>query len=390
MSSGRIAAEAKAAQEMFAAEGHPSFLQVDEESDVQAVTQKAYKLIQSQASKSHSLRLGMLAVQTRTAKAGHFDVVIGEIDNMIVTLENEGIADQAKLDECKVELTKTHKKQKALEWKIKNELNVVADDTKTIHGDNVTIIDCEKEINASVAYREQLTSDRDASHRQFEQERIDNKVAIDLIALSKSKLTAFYDAHKVDMGPMEGARMIESREPVFDRGDAAPDASLSKKDNNKGAKKAIISLMDYIIEDLKSQIKEDTMEEAENQMEYEKSTKTANDLEDGLHSKIAANEADKAAQNGEIIEVSADEVSDEDKLQAQVDYEKGIRPDCDWMIKAFEPRAQARLQEHNGLIEAKELLAGKQALLQVKKATVQEDNNVGDKLRNIHFLGVRA
>jgi len=371
--------------------GHAqSFLQVGEESDVQAVTQKAYKLIQSSASKSHSLRLAMLAVHTRTAKSGHFDVVITQIDNMVVTLKNEGIADKAKLDECKVELVKTHKKQKALQWEIKNEEAAIADDTRTIHGDNITILDSQAEINASVAFRAKITSDRNASHEQFKQERIDDTVAINLLTLSKAKLTAFYDAQKVSMGPMEGAAMMESAEPVFDRGDAAPDATLSKKDNNKGAKKAIISLMDYIIEDLKSEISEDTVDEKKSLIEYEESTKTAQDLEAGLQSKIGQSNSDITVQNTDITEITGVERTNEQKLQAQVDYEAGIRPDCDWMIKAFEPRAKARLQENDGLIEAKELLAGKMALLQSNKATVQEDTNVGDKLKNIRFLNVRV
>jgi len=370
---------------------HPgSFLQVGEESDVQAVTQKAYKLIQSSASKSHSLRLAMLAVHTRTAKSGHFDVVITQIDNMVVTLKNEGIADKAKLDECKVELSKTHKKQKDFQWQITNEKSSISDDIRTIHGDNVTIVESQAEMAASVAFRAKITRDRDTSFALFKTTRSDDTVAINLLTLSKAKLTAFYDAQKVSMGPMEGASMMESVEPVFDRGDAAPDATLSKKDNNKGAKKAIISLMDYIIEDLKSEIVEDTADEAKDQIEYEEQTKTAQELEAGLQSKIGQSNTDIAAQRTDKTQVKGEQQTNQQKLNAQVAYEAGIGPDCHWMIKAFEPRAQARLQEKNGLIEAKELLAGKMALLQSNKAAVQEDTNVGDKLKNIRFLNVRV
>merc|ERR1712008_338181 len=45
-------------------------------------------------------------------------------------------------------------------------------------------------------------------------------------------------------------------------------------------------------------------------------------------------------------------------LQEELDYKKEIQPDCDWIIGAFEKRAKLRTAEMDGLVEAKEFLAG--------------------------------
>jgi len=367
----------------------PNFLQIGEESDVEAVTRKAYKLIQSRASKSQSLRLAMLAVHMRTAKAGHFDTVITEIDNMVVTLATEGKADKAKKDQCKVEFSKINKKVKDLTWKLTNNGGVITDDKRIIHSDNVTEIDCWNQVNASAAFRAKITNDRNTAHTTWQTEGIDDTTAINLLTLSKKKLTAFYDAQKVDMGPMEAPVMIQAAAPVFDRGDAAPDATLSKKDDNKGAKKAIVSLMDYIIEDLKSEIAEDKVDEAEEVAEWQTAIAAALDLEQGLKTKINTLDGHIALISTDKTEESGKKLTNEQKLKAIKAYEANIKPDCDWMVKNFEGRAKARLVEHDGLIEAKELLAGKLALLQSSK-TVEKHTNVVDSLRNINFLSMRT
>jgi len=162
-----------------------------------------------------------------------------------------------------------------------------------------------------------------------------------------------------------------------------------KKDDNKGAKKAIVSLMDYIIEDLKSEIAEDKVDEAAGVVEWQAATAAALDLEQGLRTKINTLEADIALRDADKTEETSVELTNEQKLAAIKGYEANIKPDCDWMVKNFEGRAKARLVEHDGLIEAKELLAGKLALLQSSK-TVEKHTNVVDNLRNINFLSMRT
>merc|ERR1719247_3861317 len=74
---------------------------------------------------------------------------------------------------------------------------------------------------------------------------------------------------------------------------------------------------------------------------------------------IAKRNDDKVEENTDMKENNIDR-DDELKYQAK------ITPDCDWIIKNFDGRAEARAAEMNGLTTAKEFLAGRTALLQSK------------------------
>ena len=50
--------------------------------------------------------------------------------------------------------------------------------------------------------------------------------------------------------------------------------------------------------------------------------------------------------------------SNEEKLALNEEYLKSIKPDCDWMLNSFEERRQKRKAEMDGLVTAKEYLAG--------------------------------
>merc|ERR1740138_1685842 len=90
---------------------------------------------------------------------------------------------------------------------------------------------------------------------------------------------------------------------------------------------------------------------------------------------IAKRRTDKKDENTDLKE------NDKDRT-AELTYESKIKPDCDWILKAFTQRAEARAAEMDGLTSAKEFLAGKTALLE--KSTKFDDA----KLASIGFLSV--
>jgi len=102
-----------------------SFLQIAStpallQDSAMAPAARAYNALKAQVKKAHSIRLAALAVSIRSAKAGHFDKVIGAIDKMLTTLEEEGAADLAKKTQCLDEYQDITKTVKDLDWKVKN------------------------------------------------------------------------------------------------------------------------------------------------------------------------------------------------------------------------------------------------------------------------------
>merc|ERR1719386_356933 len=186
------------------------------------------------------------------------------------------------------------------------------------------------------------------------------------------------------MGPIQGSvKGLLQQEPEFERSaDDAPDATFSSKKNNKVQGKGIVSLFDYIIEDLADELANEKKAEAKSQAEYEEEMATAQKLYDDLEEKkvtlegiIAKRKEDKEEENKDMKENNKDR-------DAELKYKSEIKPDCDWILKAFDQRADARAAEMDGLTTAKEFLAGKTALLE--KSTKFDDA----KLSSIGFLGI--
>merc|ERR1719420_257841 len=124
--------------------------------------------------------------------------------------------------------------------------------------------------------------------------------------------------------------------------------------------------MDYIIEDLQDEIMASKKDEAKNQADYEGEMDTANKLKENLESKVANLDEMISKRNEEKTEENKVRNTNIKDLDAEKKYESEIKPDCDWVLKAFDQRATARAAERDGLVTAKEFLAGKTALLQVR------------------------
>merc|ERR1719217_1567233 len=187
------------------------------------------------------------------------------------------------------------------------------------------------------------------------------------------------------MGPIQGSvkGAFNQEEPVFERSeDDAPDASFTKKGSNKNASKNIISLFDYIIEDLADELSNEKKAEEKSQAEYESERDTAQKLVDDLKEKVVTLENIIAKRQESKKEENTDMKENNKDRDAELAYKAKITPDCDWILKAFDQRADARAAEMNGLTTAKEFLAGKVALL--SKSTKFDDAT----LPSIGFLGL--
>jgi len=371
-----------------------SLLQVGSASAASEAPERAFAALTAQAKKAHSLRLAALAVQVRAAKVGHFDKVIVAINEMIQTLKDEDAADIAKRDQCKQEYQKIESSVKDLEWKIKNNNAKIAKLTKQIE-----MLEAEKaktiqEIADVDEYMKQITKERTDENAAFLQAKKEDLDAIDLLMAAREALTAYYKEHKIEMGPIQGSvkgAALAQQEPEFDvSADQAPDAVFTNKGHRKGEAKDIVSIMTYIIEDLNDEIKNGMKAEEESQLAYEKQMDAAKKLRAELDAKRVSLMEAIAAREGEKTDEIADKGENTAELEDEQAYKGDIKPDCDWILGAFEKRAAARAAEMNGLVGAKEFLAGYQppqeaTLLETAKGPAFDDR----ALAKVRFLGVR-
>jgi len=356
------------ARELFAKSIKPgveTFLQVASEDSSNAPLSRAYDAVKTQAKKMHSVRLAALAVEIRTAKFGHFEDVIKSIDKMLATLEKEGADDLAKKTQCLDEYQEIDKTVSDLDWQIKNNLAKIAKLDKLIELRTKEKADTIEKIKETNKYIADIKDERKEEHDAYNEAKADDEAAVKLLEEAKAVFVKFYKEQGIKMGPIQGSVKFLQEEPVFERSaDDAPDATFSNKGNNKGASKGIISLFQYIIEDLNDELTNEKAAEEKSQAEFEKELATAEKLVEDLTEKkvtlegiIAKRQEDKKEENLDMKENNKDR-------DAELKYQAKIKPDCDWILKAFDQRAEARAAEAAGLTSAKEFLAGKVALVQ--------------------------
>jgi len=341
---------------------------------------KAYTALKNVVRKSQSVRLAALAVQVRVAKSGHFDGVLKAIDDMVKTLQEEGAADLAKRDQCKDEYQNIAQSVNKLDWKIKNNEANIAKFESLIELRTGEKAEANQRIKETNQYKADLLKERKAENAAFLQAKKDDEGAIDLLTKAKDALAKFYKEQGIDMGEIQGSATGFLQAPEFERSaDDAPDASFSKKGARKNQSKNIISLLSYIIEDLVDEIAGGKKNEAQSQTEYQEEVDTADALLKDLNAKVVTLEGIIAKRNSDKEEENKDMKANNGDRTAELDYQKKITPDCDWIIGAFDKRATARDAEMNGLTTAKEFLAGQAALVQGK---------VERSFDKIGFLGI--
>merc|ERR1719240_181311 len=249
---------------------------------------KAYNAVKAQAKKSHSMRLAAIAVQIRTAKFGHFEDVIKAIDEMILTLKEEAAADLAKKTQCLDEYQKNDLAVQDLDWKIKNNLAEIEKLEKLIALRQKQLAETIEKIKQTKEHMKDITQERKEEHETYEEAKKDDIAAVKLLEEAKKVFTKYYKENDIKMGPIQGSvkGAFAQEDPAFARSaDDAPDATFSKKGHNKLAGKDIVSLFDYIIEDLNDELTNEKKIEEKAQADYEAEMATAKKLEDDLKEK---------------------------------------------------------------------------------------------------------
>merc|ERR1719482_786672 len=367
--------------------GHASLIQ----SDAQAPMMKAYNAVKAIAKKTHSVRFAALAVQIRTAKFGHFEAVIKEIDEMIRILKEEGADDLAKKTQCLDEYQDIDKTVADLEWKIKNNLAEI----EKLEG----LIELREKQKAEAIHKKEETEDyvkqiheeRKEEHEAYEEAKKDDEGAIKLLQAAKKVFIKYYKENDIKMGPVQGSvKGVFAQEepgkegPAFERSaDDAPDATFVGKGHNKLQSKDIVSLFDYVIEDLHDEIENENKAEAKSQAEFEEERDAALKLIAGLEEKIVTLEGLIADRKQDKEEETKDMEKNQRLLDDELAYKAKITPNCDWILKAFDQRAVARAAEENGLMTAKDYLSGMKA-----PELLQQPKFDDSKLARVGFLSL--
>jgi len=204
---------------------------------------------------------------------------------------------------------------------------------------------------------EEMTKVREEENAKFLEAKANDEDAIKILSDAKDALAAWYEKHKenVEVG------LVQKQGPEFEVSkDQAPDATFTAHGNRKGEAKGIVALVSNLVADLEGEIAAAIKAEEAAQLEYEKQMEAAKALKESLEEKVTTLEGFIADREEEKTTEEETLAENESLLEDEKKYKKEIKPDCDWMLGAFDTRREKRAAEKDGLVHAKEYLAGYQ------------------------------
>jgi chromosome segregation ATPase len=354
--------------------GASSFLQIQ----VSDKAQRAQALETLRASKDP--RVDLLAVALRGGKVG-FGKIIKLIDELVVTLKKEQEADTEKKEWCESEIDKTEDNKKVLQNEV-SDLETAIDDAK----EQITTLKTEIEalddgIRALDKEVGDYTDQRKEEHDEYAETLASNTAAVDLLKFAMNRLNKFYNPKLYKPPPKRelsedeqitlnmGGTLAPTEAPggIAGTGISAiqdgaappppPAANLAYKKKGEESN-GVIQMIKTIIADVEKEIQVAKLEEKDAQRDYEKFMADAK-------AKRAEDSKSQSDKEGALAETTETLVSSEEGLKNKkielMETEKalgGLHADCDWLLKYYDARAEARTGEIEALGKAKDVLNG--------------------------------
>jgi len=312
---------------------------------------KAYAGLKALAGKYKGLAMVEIAVAVKNG--GHFDKIMGMIDEMIAALRKEEAEDIAHRDRCQGSEGKNANDMADLDHDIAkagDELERMGDKETEL---KATIKSLEEEITISKTGLEELLSMRNAEEETFKQALKDDTDAVNVISQAIVALSEYYKNNKIPLG------LVQKEDPKYSVDeDKAPEADFSGGAKRGQETGGIIAILEMVKEDTENEIKTSRADDAEAEASYEKARGALQESLDAQTASKVANEQELAGLQEDIADTEELKDSKASDLAEEQSLEASLAKDCAWVETHFDSRRDKRKAEIDGLVEAKNSLAG--------------------------------
>jgi len=338
------------------AAGASGFLQLAV--NLQAIRDKALAVI-VKAQKAHpSTEIGFVALALSGKKIG-FEKVIVLIDDMVALLGKEQGDDDAKKDYCTMQLDAVDDKKKGLEQTLSDLVTSIEDAKEgisTCTSDLKSLAAGIKALDKSVA---EATEQRQEEHSDHTELMASDNSAKEILNFAKNRLNKFYNPKLYKAAPKRTLEFVQvsAHTNHGDAPEAAPEApkAFKKKTEESGG---VVAMIDLLVKDLDKEMQVAAVDEKNSQKEYEgmMSDAAAKRAEDSKS--ITEKTSQKAQLETELEESIEGKASSTKELMATLEYTSSLHKECDWLLKNFDIRKEARASEVDALGKAKAVLSG--------------------------------
>merc|ERR1719387_3190330 len=327
-------------------------------------------------------QLDLIALALNGKKIG-FGEIIKMIDEMVVTLKKEQ-DDDAKMEYCKNQLDTTDDKLKELGHTLEDQESQLAALQEGITTTTAEIDALEDGITALDKSVAEATEQRKKEHEEYAALMAANGAAKELILFAKNRMQKFYNPKLYKPPPKRelteeeritlnnGGTLAPTEAPAgiagtgitvlaqgaqHQEGDVGPppEADLTYK---KGESGGVVAMIKLLISDLEKELVELETNEKDAQSDYEQFMKDSADKRATDSKALTDKEGDLAAAETGLLEDQEALKSEQHVLMGVERYIMELHQECDFLLKYYSVRKDARAGEIESLKSAKDVLSG--------------------------------
>merc|ERR1719433_1612825 len=265
------------------------------------------------------------------------------MDKMLAELATQQKDEYAKWEECKKGIDETEDSIKEGNYKKED----LAEKHKEIVNNIETLLQQIEDLKTDVAnMKVSLKSageDRKAENQVFQTSISDQRATVQILQKALARLKDFYDLMQI-----QAHRQIPAPPPK-------PSSAGYSKNAGAGG---VMTLINMIVEDAQRTEQELSATEQKAQEDYAAFVTDAKTSIEADEASIEQKTAEVAAAKGEKSETEAAQLANDEELATLTDLLKSHHLECDYLIKYFDVRQQARQEEMDSIKDAKAILSG--------------------------------
>jgi len=328
------------ARELFAKSVGTSFLQVDMSVTAQErMTDKVVKALLTTAKKHHDLALMSLAVNV---KLDAFDKVKKTMDKMLAELKTQQQNEVEQFEMCKKNIDETEDSIK-VENNNKDDLAESNTDlTNTLATLDDEIKTLKQEVSDQEVSLKKAGIDRKAENELYQQAVADQRATVTILNMALDRMKKFYTPNAL----------------VQIRAHVAPPPPKPKAFEKSAGAGGVLQLLAQIISEAEREGKTLVLDENDQQRIYSEFVASATTSIEADRNTIAEKEKHTAESSGALSKTEESQLANQEMLDSLDGQLTALHAECDYVVKYFKLRQNARQEEMDSIEEAKAILSG--------------------------------
>jgi len=323
-----------------------NFVQI-EASKTDMVRDQASAVLSMAAQKYGNPRLSALAT---TVKLDAFKKVLAAIDEMIVDLGKEKADEIKQKDFCVEELNQNERAQELKVRDIAKLEATISDLTSQVEELTKSLDQLKAEIAEMQTQLKRAGEDREKENADFQQTISDQRATQKLLGSALDVLKKVFD---------KKALLQTNQEPAG----PPPPAGFKKYEKSSGSG-GVLGMLEQIIGEAKQLEAEAIKGEADAQKAYEQFTKDTNKSIGEKDRDITNKSDEKSKAEADLTSANEGKEAALSEQQQNMNENADLHKACDFTLKNFDIRQEARDQEVEALRQAKSILSGAKGFLQ--------------------------